>query len=413
MVPQSTNGSEKVTLEWTGPDTGSDDSKITYEIRYAPTLKDIVDNFDVIGTVMHLGETIPHSIGQGASVTLNLANEPGLIGHPFYVAIRSINEDVSTGPISNVVRIFVPKKRPTVSPSYTHVDSDVYETDPSMEPVDEDESIGIFKHSKLAGIPWQILIPVLICCIIVFIILTIYCWCCVFRKRTYSDAKKKPSKSPSKPSISVITPTTPSYQPQPVQQNQYHMDPVANGHNGHNGHNYLVDVPDHHTIGLPMIDDDMMKPDFSDHDKMLIEEMKQQQRFQQQALMDAYGDQQQILSSTLTRNGQYLSPYESWSASTLLNEHEVRHSPMEHDGSVMYVDANGEMVPPVPPHPYNVNNGGTYGYVDPNRAPPPTYTSVYRPLVRGVPGQGSMQSVVSSAMMSNGDAKKIRNVTMV
>ncbi|CAG9810973.1 unnamed protein product [Chironomus riparius] len=409
VVPQTTNGSEKVTLEWTGPDTGSEISQISYEIRYTFNLKDIVDNFDVIGTVLHLGETIPHSIGQGASVTLNLANEHGLIGVPFYVAIRTINEEVSTGPISNVVRVFVPKRRPTASPSYTHIDNDMYESDPSMEPVDDDETVGIFRNAKLAGIPWQILVPVIICCIIVFIIITIYCWCCVFRKRTYSDAKK-PTKSPSKPSISVITPTTPSYQPQPVQQNQYHMDPVTNG-NSH--HSYLVDVPDHHTIGLPMMDDDMMKPDFSDHDKMLIEEMKQQQRFQQQALLDAYGDQQQILSSTLTRNGQYLSPYESWSASTLLAEHEVRQSPLDHEGSIMYVDANGEMVPPIPPHPYNVNNGGTYGYVDQIRQPPPTYTSVYRPLVRGVPGQGSMQSVVSSAMMSNGDPKKIRNVTMV
>lgn len=398
VAPQSTNGTEKVTLEWTGPDTGSESTKITYEIRYAPNLKDIVDNFDVIGTPFHLSEMIPHSIGQGASVTLNLSNEVGLIGIPFYVAIRSINEDFSTGPISNVIRVFVPKKRPTVSPSYTHIDSDMYETDPSMEPIDDDESVGIFKNQKIAGIPWQILVPVAICCLIVLIIIFVYCWCCVARKRSsYSDSKKKPSKSPSKPSISVITPTTPSYQPQPVQQNQYHVDPVS--------HSYLVDVPDHHTIGLPMIDDDMMKPDFSDHDKMLIEEMKQQQRFQQQALIDAYGDQQQILSSTLTRNGQYLSPYESWSASTLLAEHEVR---QDHE---MYVDQNGDMVPPIPPHPYN---GGTYGYVDQSRAPPPTYTSVYRPLVRGVPGQGSMQSVVSSAMMSNGDAsKKIRNVTMV
>jgi hypothetical protein len=148
---------------------------------------------------------------------------------------------------------------------------------------------------------------------------------------------------------------------------------------------------------------------------MLIEEMKQQQRFQQQqhqAMLDAYGDQQ-ILTSTLTRNGQYLSPYESWSASTLLAEHEVRQSPLDHDGStMMYVDANGDLVPPVPPHPYQHSNG--YGYTTDNRGPPPPqYSQVYRPLVRGIPGQGSMQSVVSSAMMNGTADKKIRNVTMV
>ncbi len=373
-------------------------SQVDYDIRYATNVRDIVDHFDTIATKWNLNENIPHTIGQGASITLNLSNEPSLIGTPFYAAIRSINGDAMTGAISNVVRIFVPKRRPTASPTYTHVDNDFYETDPSMEASDDDDQVGIFQHNKLASIPWEILVPVIICCIVALIIIIVYCCCCGSRKRSFSDAKK-PSKSPSKPSISIITPTTPSYQPQPVQQNQYDADPVTNSM-----HSYLVDVPDHHTIGLPMIDDDILKPDFSDHDKMLIEEMKQQQRFQQAA----YGDPQVILNSTLTRNGQYLSPYESWSASTLLNEHEVRHSP--DTSAMMYVDANGDLVPPIPPHPYQHSNG--YGYT--TGPPPPQYSQVYRPLARGVPGQGSMQSVVSSAMMMNGTVdKKIRNVTMV
>lgn len=405
-VVQQSNITDKVTLEWTSPDTGHENAKIDYEIRYAMNLKDVIDHFDTIATQWMLSETIPHSVGQGASVTLNLSSEPSLIGVPFYLAIRSINGDVSTGPISNYVRVFVPKRRPTVSPSYTHIDNDIYESDPSMEPMDEDEHYGIFQR---AAIPWEILIPVIICCILAILIMIVYCWCCTARKRNFSDTKK-PTKSPSKPSISVITPST------PVQQNQYHIDPVNNG----SVHSYLVDIPDHHTIGLPMIDDDMLKPDFSDHDKMLIEEMKQQQRFQvqqQQQLMEAYGvDPQTILNATLSRNPQYLSPYESWSASTLLHEHEVRQSPMEHEGSMMYVDANGDVVPPIPPHPYQHNGNGGYGYTSDARGPPPPqYSSVYRPLVRGVPGQGSMQSVVSSAMMNgNGTVdKKIRNVTMV
>ncbi|KAG5666353.1 hypothetical protein PVAND_014387 [Polypedilum vanderplanki] len=367
----ATNGSEKVILEWTGPDTGLENSKAEFEIRYALSLKDIVDSFDNIAMPWPLAETIPHSIGQGASVTLNLLNEPTLIGVPFYVAIRSANT------ISNYARIFVPKRKPTASPTYTHIDNDIYETDPSMEPADEDD--GIFKHHNLASIPWSIIIPIIVCCLFILLAFIIYFCCC---RRNY----KQPTKSPAKPAISVITPST------PVQQNQYHVEP-----------GYLVDVPDHHTVGLPMIDDELMKPDFTDHDKMLIEEMKQQQRFQQ-----AFDQQQQIITSTLTRNGQYLSPYESWSASTLLNEHEVRQSPLD-----MYVDANGDIVPQIPPHPYHQQQNTAYGYVDPNRAPPPQYSSVYRPLVRGVPGQGSMQSVVSSAMMSNSDGKKIRNVTMV
>lgn len=413
VVPQ-TNGSDKVILEWTSPDTGAEHSKVDYEIRYATSLKDIIDHFDTIATTWTLMESIPHSVGQGASVTLNLSSEPSLIGTPFYVAIRSINGDVSTGPVSNYVRVFVPKRRPTASPSYSHIDSGIYESDPSMEPMDDDEHVGIFQSTKLAAIPWEILIPVIICCILAILIMIIYCWCCTARKRSFSDTKK-PTKSPSKPSISIITPSTPSYQPQAVAQpNQYHIDPVNNG----SVHSYLVDIPDHHTIGLPMIDDDIMKPDFSEHDKMLIEEMKQQQRFQQQqhqqAMLDAaYGDQQTILTSTLTRNGQYLSPFESWSASTLLHEHEVRHSPLEHEGSMMYVDSNGDIVPPIPPHPYQHSNGG-YGYTtDARGPPPPQYSSVYRPLVRGIPGQGSMQSVVSSAMMNGTVDKKIRNVTMV
>jgi len=219
----------------------------------------------------------------------------------------------------------------------------------------------------------------------------------VCRRRKFKSSKKKSIKSPTKQqtSISVITPQPASNYNFTKTPNEY-VDPM-------NGSMFQDTIPNHHTVGLP-IDDDMMKPEYLDHDNILFEEMKQQRQYQQ-AVYD-HGDHMMIpADGTLTRDGRYLSPFESWTASQLLFAHERRQSPSE--DQPMYIDANGDLVPPIPRHPYQSNYDYSHG--DVSRMPPPQYSTVYRPVVRPMGQAGSMQSL-SETMSAE---KKIRNVTMV
>lgn len=383
----------KIVLEWSNVDCGREDVKVVYEIRYTMNLKDLEDDFDTLTNKLTTIDTIPHIIGQVASVTINLADEPTLIDQPFYIAVKSIVLGELDGPVSNFIRIFVPKKRVTPVPHFGSdpFNRDTFETDPSIKVSAENE--GVFPNStEIAGISLEVLIAIVLCSLFGLIIILLYCWCCIRRKRNFESAKKTPIKSPAKPAISVIVPlSTP---------NQYNIDPM-------NSTMYYADVPDLHTVGLPCVDEDISKPDYIDQDKMLFDEMRHHRQFQQQAVMDSYDPEYVITGNgTLTRNGRYLSPFESWTASQLLVEHERRQSPIEHD-PIMYVDAHGELVPPIPPHPYQGNYSTP---INDQRMPPPQYSSVYRPLVRTPAQGGSMQSVCGT--MQNGD-KKIRNVTMV
>jgi calcium-activated chloride channel regulator 3/4 len=396
-----------IIIEWSGPDVGRDGVKINYDIRYSSSLKDMLDDFETLANRWQYVENIPHIVGQVATVTINLADKPSLIGQPFFIAIKSRMEGETTGPISNVARVFVPKRRPTISPHFSS-DSmgDSSGTDLQYDLThDDDSGDGIFTNiHKVAGVNLEIIIPVVVCFFIIIVIIFAYCWCCLNRNKKFSKSKKDQAKSSpyQQPAISVIVPqTSPVYSAQKT-QNQYIPDPL-------NSSMYYVEAPNHHTVGLP-IDDEMAKIDYKEQEKMLYEEMRLQKQFQKQAMMEAYDhDMSMSANGTLTKDSvRYLSPVESWTASQLLHEHERRQSPTEIDQSSMYVDANGEIVPPIPPHPYQNN----YGYLpgDMGRMPPPQYSYVYRPLARPSLDQGgSMQSVNASISAE----KKIRNVTMV
>lgn len=391
----------KVILEWSGPDVGRDNVKVDYEVRYATHLKNILDDFDTLANVWPVIDMIPHNDpGQVTSATINLVDEPALIGQPFFIAIKSTISGESSGEISNFVRIFVPKKRATQSPHFIDtMDQDAHETDLSIEPSYE-SSNGIFHNfTKVAGIGLEILIPIILCILAVIIVLLVYCWILVCRRRRFRSSKKKSIKSPTKQqtSISVISPQPASNYAFAKTPNEY-VDQM-------NGSMFQDTVPNHHTVGLP-IDDDMMKPEYLDHDG-LFEEMKHQRQYQQQAMPYDHGDIMISSDGTLTRDGRYLSPFESWTASQLLFAHERRQSPSEND-QPMYIDANGDLVPPIPRHPYQSNYDYSPGDMS-SRLPPPQYSTVYRPLVRSMGQAGSMQSL-SETMSAE---KKIRNVTMV
>lgn len=150
-----------------------------------------------------------------------------------------------------------------------------------------------------------------------------------------------------------------------------------------------------------------------------------QQRPPSNMSMPAYNQQppgyivSQISNGTTGRI-RTLSPFQSWTASQLLHEHERRTSPMDVSERIDDINRhNGpqfQLPPPVPPLPANA-----YGDVSYNQAlysdggvrssvsginPSPNYAGYVRNTIN--PSlQGSLSSV------NSGDVRKKRNVTMV
>jgi hypothetical protein len=226
--------------------------------------------------------------------------------------------------------------------------------------------------------------------VLLIIAISLYCYLCL-KKKTKKDTK---SKHPEKPvNVSIV--------------------PTENGNNINisspiitNTHNYDTNPP---MTTLPQYeirveDDPQKRYSVTNYDLMA-------QNGGNMSALSNYGN------GTLTVVNEYdgrgdtnpprekpLSPYQSWTASQLLHEHERRHSPYGQPE-----DYNQYYPPPVPPLPvyqqhdiYGVNT----------HLPPPNQFMNYQPNPNLNPNlyntslQGSMTSV-------NSNERKRRNVTMV
>jgi len=117
-------------------------------------------------------------------------------------------------------------------------------------------------------------------------------------------------------------------------------------------------------------------------------------------------------TSTLVR-GRTLSPYQSWTASQLLHEHERRQSPYGAVGDEVVGGGNQtHQPPPVPPLPsFTAQHNGMYTAGPIYGVHPGTFVNGgYHRNGSLVPFNPSLQGSLSS--VSSGDRKK-RNVTMV
>lgn len=361
-------------VEFTEPDMalGNNRVQVNYNVRYSTNYATLVDYFDTLANEwVHANNTFgANSFAMSTSFVINLLDEPSLIGQVFYVAIKPFFVDKEVfGPLSNVVRVYVPEPRAAAKPPGNFGNSDE-ETDSSFDFPFKDESELFPNSKKVAGIQIEFLVVAI--CIIVALLITFCIICCRISRRKKSDKLKKTQlKSKQDPSLSVIV-TSPFYSP-PVTSRA--PEPI-----NESLHGYM----DHLTVGLP-VDDEMMKTEYISQDQ-LFDEMIDQRNFQNQ-YFDTYG----------SRKGHNANDTGLRWASDLLEEHEKRRSPMDFvDPTMMYLDANGDLSPRIPELPYVDNSyHSNYGYA-------PNY-SAHRPL-------GSMQSVVSGAMNSD---KKIRNITMV
>ncbi|XP_044252912.1 calcium-activated chloride channel regulator 4-like [Tribolium madens] len=424
----------KARLIWTSPDLGGQ-TVSRYEIKYANSIQDIIDGFETKATEWDNAQPFPLPPGSETTYTLDMSQNRDLLDKPLYFAIKAYPKSwpENSSPVSNWIRVLVPSPPPppTVPPTYSSNDHPFWSNSNA-------NSVGVDpvrpSIEKTMGVGLELILPIVIGFILLVILLIVYCYFCVIKRRDARNSHKKSNNSIKNDKLSSTITIVPS-SPQNVPQNQH----------------YVTDLPDPHQIGVPIQDEyeEEQKKRYSlvnQQEQQLIEELKQQQmvHYQQRDLgtpNQGYQGLSVISNSTLNRNGHTLSPYNSWSASQLLHEHERRHSPMEnmddqvnpHQDLMMnpqgdHMSLNGQNVdhmslnghypnqhhipPPVPPLPafnsngypanytiYGVhqgNNQGHHMYQTRNEALGPFNPSL----------QGSLSSV------NSGD-KKRRNVTMV
>lgn len=302
---------------FTEPDFANENLEISYDIRYSMSYGVIMDHFETLTNKWVHNKRFGSSWNAMSNfITINITEEPSLIGKVIFVGIVPIVEGVSCR-LSNIVRVSIPKTPRSIN----NLSFNEEVTDSSVDYSFEDKEV-FNGGQKLAGVKIELFIAA-VACILLVLILVVFIICC--RRKTNQKTKKCKSTSIS------VTQSSGSF------ATGYVPEPVSN-------------YPDHLTIGLPAVYEENC------HDQ-LFEEMKHQSNFHH----ETYG------SNNLQANDANLR----W-ASYLLQEHEKIHNPLD---SSMYVEhSNGDICPEIPDLP--VFDNSYYGYV---QNPPPNYTS-YKPL---------------------------------
>lgn len=449
----------KARLSWTSPDMGGL-TVARYEIRYAETVEDIIDKFEINATKWEEGKPFPLHPGSETTFTLDLSENRNLLDKPLYFAVKAYSQlysDVNSAPISNWVRVLIPSPptTSTVFPTYTSNNENSWPFQVNTIGLDTGPSI-----AKNINLGLEIILPVVIGVIVLVILLILYCYCYVLKKRTSKSHKKSGKQSPINDKLNSTITIIPS---SPGHVSQTNIQP---------SYTNQMEIPDPHTVGVPLTydgyDDDPKKRYSLVHqqEQQLIEELKQQQMQQHQQMQQMqreqvgtpgsnYGGVSVISNNSLQRNGHTLSPFNSWSASQLLHEHERRHSPMEQEDPMLtqhqemlmngsqidhmslngqnmdHISMNGHQIanqipehygqghvpPPVPPLPTFTSNGypinyNIYGVHQPQVISNQNHP-IYQSMQRNEPLAPFNQSLQGSLSSVNSGEKKRRNVTMV
>ncbi|XP_066158992.1 calcium-activated chloride channel regulator 4-like [Euwallacea fornicatus] len=425
----------KAKLIWTAPDMGG--NRVSrYEIKFANNVLDILDKFETATTLWDVGNNgvYPMDPGSETAYILDMSTNKELLDRPWYFAVKSygtLGADLS-GPVSNFVRVDVPSPPPPSTIAVTNAPNAIWPD--HVHPVGMD-TVGP-KIAKSMSVGLELILPVAIGIILLVVVLVLYCYFCVKKKAgsNHKSAKANAIKKDNLNSTITIVPSSPQ-----------HNSPQHTTYQS-------AEAPDPHQVGVPVSNyayEDETKKRYSlvnQQEQQLIEELKQQQQMQLQRdnMPPAYSGLSVISNNTITRNGgQPLSPYNSWSASQLLHEHERRYSPMEnmmndepalmtHQEVLAQVDhmsingqnidhmsVNGHAIveqypPPVPPLPA-FNNGGypvNYAIYGVHQGPP-QQNQIYQSMPRADQGVQFNQSLQGSMSSVNSGEKKRRNVTMV
>lgn len=356
----------KARLTWTAPDMGGK-PVAKYQLKFAHTIGTILDNFDAATTWVH-GLPFPLAPGSETTFTLDFTRNPSLLDQTLYFALRcytEVSENAKAGEVSNWVRVHVPSPPPPPpipTPSSTIIPFWTQSVEENVVP----------SLAQTFEIKLELILPVCIGFILLIIAIVTYCIFC-FRKK----AQKETKKHPEKPLNVSIVPTE--------NGNTNISSPISNGHYDMN--NTVPNLPQYEV----RVEDDQKRYSVTNYDTNGYGVTTQTNG--NLSVISEYENRQ----NTLTRE-KTLSPYQSWSASQLLHEHERRTSPYGQVGE----DYSGYYPPPVPPLPAYQQE-----YPPQNiHLPPPNQFMSYPPNqpIYNQTLQGSVTSVNSS---------KLRNVTMV
>ncbi|VVC30488.1 Hypothetical protein CINCED_3A006904 [Cinara cedri] len=408
----------KARLSWTSPDMGGN-SVAKYEIRYSQSLRSLLNDFDSAPVWVH-GEPLSLAPGSETVFSLDMNKAPELLDQSLFVAVKGYGQVNSVpGPVSNWVRVLVPSPPPPPSLVTTH--TSVSSDDPSWTTADQN----IIPRITRGDFNYDVIVPTVGGLMLVCLLLLLYCLFCLTKRN------RKPEKQ------------------SPKQEKSLNVSVIPNGNGVGNGGALNISSPinavktelESHFEPCLIDTGDAKKrysvaqygPAVTNDHHIYNNNNQQQQQQQQQQQSHPYHHQSNghlsvIGGATLTRAPKPLSPYQSWTASQLLHEHERRTSPYGQIG-----DFDGQYAPPVPPLPAyqqqqlqqqqqqqqqqqaNVENiyGTAPGHYNQqpqqNGLPPPgQYNSYHRNnmILFNQSLQGSLSSV------SSGDKKK-RNITMV
>lgn len=482
----------KIRLSWTAPDMGGL-NVARYEVRYAFNVQDIVDSFETSLPWEH-DTPIAFSIGDHTAFSMNISADPSLIGKTIFIAVRPyarITNDARAGPVSNYVRVHVKAPPPPPIPATNAPNT-------QHSPYDGFGNGDIVNGSAYYGgdVEWFVIAIIIVIAAIVLVCFFAFCYICIVKRRNRGNEKSSKSSICDSDKFSkhtkldkVSANASNSLIPSLNNGNSIHQIPspsppkqdyVYQGQSQFDQSAYIIcptEIPDPHTVGLPLYqsDDDINKQQqysmVQDLENDLFEKYKQENQMIYRSYGTTNGNSN---TNTLTQNGQQpiLSPYQSWTASQLLHEHERRHSSlddiihpidhiMEHDmhhnndnisliqngyhkgellsiaGTPMAAGMVNAMMnstsvnsPPVPPLPYTTSNSGypinyqiySSGYGGSTQTPSMSNYSMVmrnnepsqmRPKLNTNNNSSSLQGSLCSVHSGNDMKKKTRTITMV
>lgn len=328
----------KVRLSWSSPDMGG--LKVArYEVKYGLSAIDVIDNFETAAIRWEHDQPFAFSIGDDTPLTMNITAEPELIGKRIFIAIRAYSEltkDARPGPVSNVVNTFIARPAPpsTTRPIHSTDTFFSFPRDSDGETDDDSDLTGASSSkSSLYDLSWEILIPIIAGICLVGILVCGFCYFCIVRRQKKVDfPKKKMNTKVDKVKVDNVINSpihsiphhrsTPEHSSTSISQ-QIQQHPLPNYSSTE------LDIPDHHTVGLPIYssEEEIHKKRYSivnDQEHQLIQKMKHQhiQRIFRPCALSVISSN----NNTLTQNGRLFGgPYDSWTPSQLLQEHEHDH----------------------------------------------------------------------------------------
>ncbi|XP_046393825.1 calcium-activated chloride channel regulator 2-like [Ischnura elegans] len=314
-------------LTWIAPGAHGDMGTVdSYEVRFSRNLATVADNFDA-ATPWEKGRPFPLAPGSDTSFTLDFVGETALLDTPLFFAIRAVsskeNSPIMFGRPSNVVRVLVPSPPPPPPPPPPPVLLHPGGHFINGTEVDPNDLVVIPQRAGLAsgvGMALQVILPAAVGILLLIGVLGVYFFLVAQRRRR--TAKKHQHKP------SMTTPTT-TYAP------------TSNGNGNRSG-----PMPTPPPAYEPRLMEDGIKSD--NLVRWIGENDGSAKRFSLgdevpphvTTSPDPRGARLSVICSKDGMGGgpmspvgeggmpaRTLSPYQSWTASQLLHEHERRHSP--------------------------------------------------------------------------------------